>query len=345
LKSSRLKIALISTAVFTSPVPSYGGLEQVVWELAVGLSEVGHKVTLIAPKGSKCPPGGELIETVPPSNSPFRNPEEDAYKVYKDRLEEFNIINDHSWMKYAYIHEKADDLPLIGTVHGQLPYRTPPPVKHPCFVGVSKAHAEYLSGHLGIPVEYAYNGIDLDLYPFKEEKGDYLLFLARMSREKGAHEFVQICKKVRMKGVVAGSDKFVDDPRYVERVMQMCDGRMIRYLGEVPFDLKVELLQNAKALVCPLLPPYIEVFGLTTVEANACGTPVISVDRGACRELIKNGVNGFVVRSIFDIPKAIKKLDKIDPKNCRKVGEKFSRKEMTKRYIQLYKRVLRGQCW
>jgi glycosyltransferase involved in cell wall biosynthesis len=91
---------------------------------------------------------------------------------------------------------------------------------------------------------------------------------------------------------------------------------------------------------------YAEVFGINIIEAMATGTPVIATKSGATPEVIKDSVTGFVVDFCSDVPEAIKKIDSIDPKNCRKwVEENFTKELMARRYSELCKRVLDGNEW
>lgn len=342
-EGENVKILLISSNVFPTPPPSYGGLELVVHNLATGLRDLGFKVTIAAPKGSTPP---EKVEWINTGRFGFDNPEHEAYEKYKDKLKEFDVILDHSWKFYS-VQSKMNDssLKIIKTLHGIRPFGSKPPVEKPCLVGVSKWHSQYIRDVYQCEAEYAYNGIDLSQYPYCEDKEDYLLFLARMSYYKGALQFINICKKTGMKGILCGSDRYVEDQSFVWEVMRRCDGKQIQYYGEVSHDLKIHLLKHAKALVSPLLPEYYEIFGLNLVEALACGTPVVCTDQGACREIVEDGVSGFVVPCVGAIPEAIAHLDSISPKDCRAQAEKFSLQEMAHRYSYLIKKLLNEGEW
>ncbi len=196
-----------------------------------------------------------------------------------------------------------------------------------------------------IVVHNCYNGIDLELYPFQEEKQDYLVYLSRMSYYKGALQFIDLCRKAGVKGVLMGSDRYVEDPGFVMEVMRRCDGKQIKYMGEVSHDLKVHYLQNAKALVSPLLSEYSEVFGLNLIEANACGTPVIATNSGAVPEVIADTLSGFVTENVPEMLGCLGMLDSIDPKLCRVNAEDFSKENCAERYLELIKRVLDSDTW
>jgi len=85
-----------------------------------------------------------------------------------------------------------------------------------------------------------------------------------------------------------------------------------------------------------------EPFGLTFIESMACGTPVIVFDRGSAREVVKNGKTGFIVKNVREAVEAIKKIDQIDRKDCRKhVEENFGIKKMVDEYEKVYYEILK----
>ncbi len=343
-----MKILQISTQVFKVPPDGYGGLEGMVEDLSAELVKLGHQVSVVAPKGSNVP-GATMITPCDPSPN---NLEGQAYESYKALLPDYDIIHNHSWAAYPYL-AKLDhpSLRIIDTIHSMQPWSSPPPVQFPCLVGASKYHAQLLSGHYGVHVEVVYHGIQLETYrpkvmkPIADRK--YLLYVARIAPFKGAHEFVALCHKLKIPGIVVGEDQYVDDKKYVRRVMDSCDGKRVQYLGMVPrgSEQMVELMQNAKGVIAPLLPPYGEIFGLSTVETMAAGTPFISTDFGAAKELIIEGKTGFVVPTINELEGAIKKLDTINPEACVEHAKVFDRALMAKNYIRLYEKMMHGEPW
>ena len=99
----------------------------------------------------------------------------------------------------------------------------------------------------------------------------------------------------------------------------------------------------------PLVPraPYFislissEPFGLSVVEALACGTPVIASNRGSMPELIDHGVTGFLVDSMDDAVEAIGRIGEIDRAACRAaLAARFSVDRMADRYLDLYRSLL-----
>jgi len=343
-----MKVLLISSNVFPCPPTMYGGLESVVYDLAVALSQLNVQVTVASPVGSKFPESVNWINT---GRCGFDNPELEAYDKYKSYLKDFDIIIGHGWQAWEYSYKKEyPETKILHVLHGLRPWGSKPPIEKPCLCGVSKFHRDYIKTVYQTDADYAYNGIDLSMYPFQEEKEDYLVFLSRMSYYKGALQFIDLCKKANMKGVLMGSDQYVEDPNFVMEVMRRCDGKQISYMGEVSHDLKIHYLKNAKALISPLLEEYSEVFGLNLVEANACGTPVIATRSGAVPEIIEDGLSGIVTENVPQILRHLRKvhgylqqIDEIQPKSCRRNAEKFSKEKCAERYMQLIEKVLNGE--
>lgn len=336
-----LDIAQISTGVYTLPPTGYAGIEAIVSDLSSELMNMGHDVTIVAPKGSVI--SGQdtcrVIETVSPS---FNNDERGAYEIYKDKLDRFDVIHDHTHLKYIYTHPKANDMPICSTLHNQCNFGSPAPVKHMNMIGISSWQSIATSGMLGIPIKYVHNGIDPSKYEYNENKGDKFLFLSRIARFKGAHEAISMAKRAGLKLDVAGEDVFVNDPPYVHSIMSSCTGG-ITYYGNVQPSIKVSLLSNARALLLPLL--WDEPFGIVALEALASGTPVITLNRGAMPEIIEHGKSGFVCNTIPEMYECLDKIDSIKPIDCRKRAEEFTVSKMANEYIKLYKQMLEGYEW
>lgn len=343
-----MKILLTTPSVYTVPPANYGGLEQIVWNLARGLAAKGIFVELAAPYGSSVPPNGHLTETCPPNPG---NPEQVAHQVVKtnnDWLDQFDIVHDNSWQKWIYMHKSENPkskYKLCSTLHGMLPYQSKPPVKNMNLICISQFHQMQTSGALGVPCRYVYNGIDLEKYPFQKEKGERFLFLSRINKYKGVHVAIDTCKRLGLPLDVVGEDVFVEDPRYVLDIINSCDGKLIKYYGRVTNEKKKEFLMNAKALIIPLLPPWQEPFGMIAVEAISCGTPVITMLNGAMPEIIQTGVNGFICNDIPALDIAINRINEIDPQKCHESSKRFGIEQMTDGYLKLYNDLLENKEW
>jgi len=351
-----MKVVLISSGVLPVPVKGYGGLEQIVYDLAICLDKQGHEVFVVAPPESEVANEGniKLLINDPPlpaCNSNAHWWEYESYNRYRPLMdsEEFKdaVWHDHSWKKFTYLAKMQNsNLKVCSTLHGMLPYQTPPPIERPCMIGISKSHADQMASGLGIPVKYVYNGIDIDKYFINgNNRNGRFLFLGRITTYKGPHIFIDIMKENGYRGDIVGDDALVEDPAFVDRVLIMCNNYPnVRYWGEMARQRCIEMLQQAKAYISPLLPNWQEPFGLSIIEAMACGTPVIATKNGSIPELIEHGVSGYVVETTHDISKYLtdEALSKITAENCRKQAEKFSRENMCNNYLALYGKVLEG---
>src|SRR5438132_12781245 len=181
-----------------------------------------------------------------------------------------------------------------------------------------------------------YNGIDLSLYPLQEPGGDDLIFLGRIHPDKGVHLAIEVARLSGMRLIIAGIIQ--DEAYFREQVKPHLDDQNILYIGPVGVPGKNELFANGRALLHLNTIP--ERFGLVLVEANAAGVPVIAMDLGSCREVIKDGQTGFLVNNVDEAARAMKRLCDIDRIACRqRVQECFSIETMVEAYERVYSAV------
>ena len=154
-------------------------------------------------------------------------------------------------------------------------------------------------------------------------------------------EHAEIARKAGVKLLIAGKvDAGRDADYYHERVEPHLDGETITFLGEISEEEKRELLRDAKGFIFPL--QWSEPFGLVMIEAMACGTPVIAFPYGAVPEVVRDGETGFIVRSIEEMVGAVKKIDQIDPQECRNhVVQKFGVAHMVDAYEAVYEQIIK----
>ena len=148
-----------------------------------------------------------------------------------------------------------------------------------------------------------HNAIAMDSYPFHPDNDGYLLFLGRMSPDKGAHHAVALARETGLPMILAGKMQDVEERHHFEANVKPLLGGNIEYVGEVSHDEKVRLLQNARATVFPIQWP--EPFGLVMVESMACGTPVVATRLGAVPEVIEQGRSGIIVDSPAELAAAV----------------------------------------
>lgn len=353
----KLRIALISTPFFGLPPLKYGGLEMVLWDLAEGLDELDHEITIFGPEHSKSTKNGFIIHTGPninTANIDWFQAEKDAYQKYKDIItpDKFDIVHDMTWYGFPYlIKYKYPNLKVIHTMHGGLTWDSPPN-KKPNLVAISKFMQKYTIKYFDqkgyyTQCKYVYNGIDLNKYIYYEDnnikKTNRLLFVGRFSRLKQPHVAIQLAKSIDMPiDLIGGS--FVDDMNYIREIEQMSDDKNICIHKDVSHDFKIRKMQEALALIAP--SNFGEPFNLTLIESNACGTPVIVTNDGGQPELVIHEKTGYVCNNIGQMTDAISKIDKINPLNCRKhVEQNFSRNIMSENYVRLYEQILNKDEW
>jgi glycosyltransferase involved in cell wall biosynthesis len=183
-----------------------------------------------------------------------------------------------------------------------------------------------------------HHGIVLDDFPFDATGSDDLLFFGRMHPDKGAAEAIAVANATDRKLAMYG---IVQDQGYYERSVVPALGDRITHPGAVGGEDRTRALGSAAALLH--LINFDEPFGLSVIEAMACGTPVIAINRGSMPELIDHGVTGFLVDSVDEAIAAVARLPEIDRAACRAaVTDRFSVERMADRYVALYETIIGG---
>jgi glycosyltransferase involved in cell wall biosynthesis len=187
----------------------------------------------------------------------------------------------------------------------------------------------------------AYNGVDVDQFKFLGEPEDYLFCAGRIVPEKGIKEAIQVAKQTGSRLLIAGP-VYPRHQGYFDQYIKPHLNEKILYLGYIEQAQLVRYYQKAKALLTPV--QWEEPFGLTTIEAMACGTPVISLRRGAAPEIIEDGKTGYIVDSLAEMAQAVKKAGNIDRRACRDhVKRRFSHQNMIDAYERIFENILREQ--
>jgi glycosyltransferase involved in cell wall biosynthesis len=235
------------------------------------------------------------------------------------------------------------DTPMLTTIHGPLGSDADVVWNHyrGYYNSISWASRAGLPnrGYLGV----VYNGIDVDSYPFRADKEDFLLFLGRLSEEKGTHLAIDVARAVGRRLIIAGKVDRADVAYYERLIAPRVDRTQIVYVGEADAQLKRELYARAHCLLHPVT--WSEPFGLVMVEAMACGTPVIAIGRGSVPEIVVDGQTGFVVDDVEQMIAAIPLVGMVDPGRCRAhVAANFSATRMGAAYERLFEQVVAGAC-
>ncbi len=346
-----MKIALV--APFEEPVPpvKYGGTELVVGLLANELHKRGHDVTLFASGDSNVPCRlvsvfSSGIRTTPPYDTNAKMREAAKYKGIAKVLdiinkEHFDMVHNHIGWRYL-LFEPFVQSKTVTTLHGpmSLPYQYEGFQARSDYRFVSISNNQRKDLPTLHYIDTVYNGINIDPYTFTNDPEDYLLFLGRMSPEKGVKQAIEIARSSGKKLKIATKVDTVD-LGYFEEVKKCMEGANVEMVGEIGMDEKVTLLKNAIGLLAPI--QWEEPFGLNVVEAMACGTPVLGVARGSFPELITHGVDGFLAKTAEDLTPFVSQLGHIDRHMCRQTVEKrFTKEVMVDGYLEVYKKIAAG---
>lgn len=171
-------------------------------------------------------------------------------------------------------------------------------------------------------------------YPLKTKKGDYFLYIGRLTPRKGIQIAVDVCKHLGVKLKIAGSGDIRSDEKYLE------------YLGPVTGQQRLDLYQNALATFVPTT--YCEPFGMAVIESAFCGTPAITTDFGAFPETVEHGKTGFRCRTFDQFIRAAKNVQYLDPEYIRDFAIKNWSIDVVKYKYQDYFNTLLdlwGQGW
>jgi glycosyltransferase involved in cell wall biosynthesis len=342
---TQLRIAIVAPCWFAVPPVRYGGIEWIVALLADGLADAGHDVTLFASGGSTT--GARLVSTYdePPSmRIGTTMPELSHTLTAYTRASEFDVLNDHSGLLAAAMARTVSPVPICHTIHGPLVgepgevYRKIAQL-NPELTFISLSHNQRLPLP-DIPwLANCPNALDLNLYPYQEAKRDYLLFLGRLSPEKGAARAAQIARRAGLPLRIAGKMHDAQERAYFSSEIEPLLGPDVEYLGEVSHDEKTDLLRHARATLFPI--SWEEPFGLVMIESMACGTPVIATRFGAVPEVIADGVGGRICDDEDQMVAALERLDELEPAAIRRsVEERFSPARMVDDYVDAYERLL-----
>jgi glycosyltransferase involved in cell wall biosynthesis len=340
-----LRIAVLSPVWFPVPPRRYGGIEWIVSLLADGLVDAGHDVTLFASGDSHSK--ARLASAFP--TAPSEHIGETFWELKHaisciERSGEFDVINDHTGLLGLALGGLAS-VPVVHTVHGPLDGE-PGRLYASVLRAVPDAKLISLSmnqraPHPGFPwIANCPNALDLSIYPVKPHTGEYLLFIGRMSPDKGCHRAIAVATETGLPLKIAGKNREPGEQAYFAEYVEPHLNDRIQYLGEVNHGQKVELLQDARVTLFPI--EWEEPFGLVMIESLACGTPVIATRHGAVPEVIEeDGRGGIVVDSWRDIPDALERADEIDPREARRYAEeRFAPERMVGDYVRAYEAAI-----
>ena len=339
-----MRIAQIAPLAESVPPKLYGGTERVVSYLTEALVRLGHEVTLFASGDSLtgarlvgCAPCGLRLDPQVKDALPFLLL---MLERVLQREREFDLLHFHTELLHFPIFRTLAHK-TVTTVHGRLDAPAFETVlrhfSEMPLVSISQSQREPAksSNWLGT----VYHGLPASGCGFTEvPRGDYFAFLGRMSPEKRPDRALRIAELAGVPLRLAAKVDAADAEYFAAVIAPRLSRPRVTLVGEVTEAQKPEFLGNAKALLFPIDWP--EPFGLAMIEAMSCGTPVIAWDNGAVREIVEDGVSGFIVHSIDQAVRAVREVSRLDRRRVRQRFEaRFTAQRMAQDYLRLYGRL------
>jgi glycosyltransferase involved in cell wall biosynthesis len=344
-----MKIAQAAPLFVRIPPERYGGTERVVHALTEALVARGHDVTLFAAGEART--SAELHATTPEPLWELGISDSLAYRVLQveeivRRSAEFDVI--HSHLDYLpWLAGERLRAPLITTMHGRLDL----PDLRPLLSAMNGRPLISISDSQRRPVAdldlnwlaTVHNGLELaSTYELGDGRGGHLVFLGRIAPEKDPVTAIQVAIKAGVPLKIAARVDPIDQAYFDAQVRSLVDHPLIEWIGEVDDVDKSELLGTARALLMPV--DWDEPFGLSFIEALACGTPVISTPRGSLPEVVRQGCDGFLCPDQEALVRACHEVCELDRAACRAGAlERFSSERMAAGYERAYRLAAEGE--
>jgi glycosyltransferase involved in cell wall biosynthesis len=335
---------LIAPPFVSVPPKRYGGTELFIAHLAEGLHKLGNEVVVYA--------NGESTVDVPvrwlyqKALWPIQGELDDHLKdlnhttwAVADAARTCDLI--HANNACGLVASRFVDLPYVYTVH------------HPRADGLSQFYSHFPRvNYVTISdfqrdretllrrVRTIHHGIDLMRYRVREKKEGYLAFIGRIAPIKGTHLAIEVAKKAGMPLKIAGEVQPFFREYYDNQIKPHVDGNFVEYVGEADLEAKNELLGKARAMLFPI--QWDEPFGLVQIESMACGTPVLALPGGSVREIVCDGVSGYVGGSVDELARRARDLALPAAGVRGYVEANFSLDRMVRQYAELYEELVAG---
>ena len=344
-----MKIAQISPLMESVPPRLYGGSERIVSYLTDELVRQGHDVTLFASGDSVS--SANLVRCVPMALRLDANVKDPIpyYMLMLDRVremaDEFDILHFHIDQFHFPLFRPIAQR-TVTTLHGRQDLHD----LKPLYVGFSDMPLVSISNSQRKPIANAnfaatvYHGLPAQtLKPNYKPSGDYVAFLGRISPEKRPDRAIRIAQALGLRIKIAAKIDKVDEAYFREHIASLFNLPGVEYIGEIDERSKSEFLGQASALLFPIDWP--EPFGLSMIEAMACGTPVLAFRCGSVPEIIDPGVSGLIVDSMDEAIRVMPQVLALDRRGVRqRFEQRFSASRMAKDYVQVYRSLIKQQA-
>lgn len=358
-----MNIVHIAPAWISIPPKNYGGTEVVIYNLIEEQVAQGHSVTLLAPGDAKT--SARLVSFLPKALVEDGVPWYAHLKAFYHLQKSVEYIREHTFdIVHMHLSSASDmylppltaslSVPRVMTLHSCFPFD-----RAGTYIG--DADSYYMDWLADVPLvaiseqarkevphdlkflDVIHHGLPMQVFtPTTSEPEPYLAWLGRFVPEKGAHLAIAAAKEAGVPLVLAGivDHHLPETVRYFEEeIGPELDGELIKYIGPVNMEQKLDFLSRAKALLNPIT--WEEPFGMVMLEAMALGCPVISFRRGAAPEVVHHTRSGFLVSNLEEMVQSIVRIEALDRAQVRAhVEQHFSVKAMAERYTQAYRRAI-----
>lgn len=330
---------MLAPIAWRTPPRHYGPWEQVTSLLTEGLVSRGVEITLFASLDSVTSAALDGICPRPYAEDPSLDGRVwEALHVSHAlaRSGEFDLVhNQLDWLPLAFDrHVRA---PMVTTIHGFSGREI-----LPAYQRARSSYVAISNSDRAAELDYVatiYHGIDLDALPYRSQPGEDLVVFGRIHPDKGTATAIAIARAAGRRLIICG---IVQDQAYfVEQVEPHVDGDHVVFLGSVGPQRRAEILGQAAVLLHPIT--FDEPFGLSVVEAMACGTPVVAYRRGSMPEVVDEAVTGYLADDIGSAVDAVAAAVRLDrSKVAARARERFSAERMVSDYLRVYQQLLAG---
>jgi glycosyltransferase involved in cell wall biosynthesis len=339
-----MRIAQISPLYEAVPPKLYGGTERIVSYLSDALVEMGHDVTLFASgdsvtKAKLEPAWPRALRLDPAIRDPIA-PHHLLMEHVHSMADAFDVLHFHvDYFPFSLFTRQ--NTPWLTTWHGRMDLAELPPIfkRFPDVPVVSISNSQRRPVPQVNFIDTVLHGLPVDQLRPLARKPSYLAFLGRIAADKGPDKAIRIARAVGIPLKIAAKIDRADQEYFDTVIKPMLAGGGVEMIGEINEAQKSEFLSGAHALLMPIDWP--EPFGLVMIEAMACGTPVIAMNRGSVPEVIDDGISGFIVEDEIGSMAAVSRLGELSRARVRQQFEqRFTATRMAEDYLSIYRGMM-----